>query len=94
MGLFCLDLDNDLKTLYSVEDDAFQDYVALIAGKDRILIITVEGELILLHASPDGYKQKSRLRLFEKTEVWSHPALVANRLYIRNNSEICCLLLD
>ncbi|MBW8041843.1 MAG: PhnD/SsuA/transferrin family substrate-binding protein [Planctomycetes bacterium] len=93
-GLFCLDLNNGLKTLYSVDDDAFFDYATLIAGNDHVLIITVEGELILIEAAGYRYTLKSRLRLFEKSEVFSHPALVGNRLYIRNTTEACCLLLD
>jgi hypothetical protein len=93
-GLYCLDLNNDLKTLYSADDDAFFDYTAQIAGNDHVLIITVEGELILIEASGNRYTLKSRLRLFEKTEVLSHPALVGNRMYIRNTTEVCCVLLD
>lgn len=94
-GLFCLDLNNDLKTLYSNEDDdAFFDYAALIAGNDHVLIITVEGELILIEATRDRYTLKSRLHLFEETEVWSHPALIGNRLYIRNTTEVCCVSLN
>ncbi|MHC4313740.1 MAG: PhnD/SsuA/transferrin family substrate-binding protein [Planctomycetota bacterium] len=93
-GLYCLDLNNGLKTLYSADDDAFFDYAALIAGNGHVLIITVEGELILIEAAGDRYTLKSRLRLFEKSEVFSHPALIGNRLYIRNATEVCCLLLD
>ena len=93
-GLYCLDLNNDLKTLYSADDDAFFDYAALIADNDHVLIITVEGELILIEANRDRYTLRSRLRLFEKTEVLSHPALVGNRMYIRNTTEVCCLLLN
>ncbi|MHC4691268.1 MAG: PhnD/SsuA/transferrin family substrate-binding protein [Planctomycetota bacterium] len=93
-GLYCLDLNNDLKTLYSADDDAFFDYAVLIAGNDHVLIITVEGDLILIEASGDRYTLKSRLRLFEKSEVFSHPALIGSRMYIRNTTEVCCLLLD
>ncbi|MEN6425744.1 MAG: PhnD/SsuA/transferrin family substrate-binding protein [Phycisphaerales bacterium] len=94
-GLFCLDLGNNLDTLYSTEGDgAFTDYAALIAGNGRILAATVKGELVLLEAARDAYTPISRLRLFEDTEVWSHPALIGNRLYIRSMKEICCFLLE
>ena len=93
-GLYCLDPMDGLKTLYADdEDDAFYEYAAVIAGNNHVLIITVEGELVLIQATRDRYTFKSRLRLFEEAEVWSHPALVGNRLYIRNISEACCLLL-
>lgn len=94
-GLYCLDVTDGLKTLYTNdEDDAYYDYDALIAGNNHVLIISVEGELVLIQATRDRYTFKSRLRPFQETEVWSHPALVGNRLYIRNISEACCLLLE
>lgn len=94
-GLFCLGLDYNLETLYNTEGDgAFTDYAALIAGNGRVLAVTVKGELVLLEAARDAYTPISRLRLFEDTEVWSHPALIGNRLYIRSMKEICCFLLD
>jgi ABC-type phosphate/phosphonate transport system substrate-binding protein/outer membrane protein assembly factor BamB len=94
-GLFCLDVNDNLKTLYSTEGDgSFNDYAALIAGNGRILAVTVEGELILLEAAREAFRPLSRLRLFDDAEVWSHPALVGNRLYIRSMKEICCFLLD
>ena len=94
-GLFCLDLNGGLKTLYSTEGDgAFKEYAALIAGSGRVLAVTVGGELVLFDASRDAFTPISRLRVFKDTEVWSHPALVGNRLYIRSMNEICCILLS
>ena len=94
-GLFCLDLSADLRTLYSARDDrSFRDYTALLAGNGRVLAVTVAGELVLLEAAREGFAPIARLQVFQNTEVWSHPALVANRLYIRSMKEIGCLLLD
>ena len=94
-GLHCLNLDDGLNTLYSTDGSgALNDYTALIAGNGRILAVTVKGELILLKAAREAFTPISRLRLFEDAEVWSHPALVGNRLYIRSMKEICCFLLD
>ncbi len=93
-GLFCLDL-NDLRTHYSVADDeAFRDYVSLLAGNGHVLATTVKGELILLKAAPQAFTPVARLQVFENGEVWSHPALIGPRLYLRSQNEICCLLLN
>lgn len=93
-GLYCLDAKNGLKTRYAVEDvEAFDDYAAFLAGNSHVLVVTVEGALILLKASPSQFTLVSRLELFKDTEVWSHPALLGNRLYIRSMNEIACLLL-
>ena len=56
--------------------------------------MAVQGELVLLMASRESFSPVSRLRVFEDTEVWSHPALVGNRLYIRSMKQVCCILLD
>ena len=71
-------------------------YSSFIAGNDRVLIVTVESQLLLIEANAESYAPKSQLSLFDavKTEVWSHPAILPGRLYIRNSSEISCLLLD
>jgi len=94
-GLLCLDLTNDLKTLYAAnEDAAFKNHVTFIAGRDHVLALSVEGELILLRASPTAFTPVSRLQLFKDAEVWSHPALVGDRLYVRSMTEVCCILLS
>ena len=92
--LFCLDTSSGLRTLWSYGDRAFDDYVLLIAGNDHVLVTTIEGELILIRANEDRRILRSRLSVFKDAEVWSHPALVRDYLYIRNQSEVCCVLLE
>ena len=93
-GLICLDAGDGLRTLYAAEGDkAFKEHAAFIAGRGRVLAVTVGGELILLKAARDGFTPISRLQVFTGTEVWSHPALVGDRLYLRSMTEICCILL-
>jgi len=93
--LFCLDLDDGLKTVWAARDKAFDHYVSLIGGTDRVLITSVEGELLLVRTDGKEYDLVSRLQVFDaESEVLSHPAIVGNRLYIRNHSWIYCLRLD
>jgi outer membrane protein assembly factor BamB len=94
--LVCLDARDGLKTLWTAEDGkAFDDYVSIIGGGDRLLVTTSMGELLLVRASRQRYELISRLPLFdEKADVWSHPALVGNRLYIRNQSALLCIQTD
>jgi len=94
-GLVCLDPYDRLKTLYRAESDGlFKEHATFIAGGGQVLAVTVEGELALFKAARDGFTLIDRLRVFDGTEVWSHPALVGNRLYLRSMNEICCILLD
>ena len=90
--LFCLDAAS-LKTLWTSDDKAFGDYVSLIAGSDRVLAATVRGELLLLGAKGDRFELISRLQVFDG-EMYSHPALVGNRLYLRGADSVRCLILE
>lgn len=92
--LYCLDTENGLKPLWTMNERALEDYASLIAGNGRILVLTQAGELILVQASREKSRVVSRLRIFDdpKTEIWSHPALVGNRFYVRNQDSVVCLL--
>ena len=93
-ALYCLDLDSGLKTLWEgMTDRAYDDYVSFTAGNHRLLVSTVSGELLLVAADRDAYRVVSRLRLSGVAEVWSHPALVGDRLYIRSDSSVSCVVL-
>ncbi len=94
-ALYCLDAKS-LELLWEQRDKVFYDYSALIAGNGHVMIATLGGELLLLQADRKQYKEVARLRLFDskKTELWSFPALVKGRLYIRNENSISCLLLE
>jgi outer membrane protein assembly factor BamB len=92
--LFCLDLSRGLAQMYSAEDDAFAHYTSLIASDDRVLVTTQNGELMLFNAKTDDLRIVSRLKIFANDSgVYSHPALVGDRLYVRGSDEIVCLKL-
>ncbi|NQT38172.1 MAG: hypothetical protein HQ581_11820, partial [Planctomycetes bacterium] len=61
----------------------------------RFLMGSDPDQQVRLHDDREQYTLVARLRLFDdkKTAVWSHPALVKGRLYIRNENSIHCLLL-
>ena len=57
------------------------------------------GLLCLVRASKTGYDRISALDLFKgepgtDKDTWSHPALVGNRLYLRNLLGVNCVLLE
>ncbi len=91
-GLYCLDLTHPLTTLWKADDEAFNDYVTAIANNDRVLLITKHGELLLIDSTADRYRLISRVKVFDDDPgVYSHPALVGNRMYLRGSDEILCL---
>ena len=90
-GLHCLDVEKGLKAVWHHEEGV-GDHATLIADDERVLVITLTGELILLDGKADTCAIISRLRLFEDdAEVYSHPALVGTRLYARAGSSVVCV---
>ena len=91
-GLYCLDADDQLRTLWRNDDPAFKHYATLIASDDKLLAATQHGELLLVDAMSDDGRIIARSKLFsDESGVYSHPALVGDRFYIRGSSEVVCL---
>lgn len=87
--LYCLDMADGMKELWRMRDPALSDYASLFVSKDRLMVVA-DGELLLLTA--DGSKKiLSRQQVFgQRQQIYSHPALVGNRLYIRGKSKLLC----
>jgi outer membrane protein assembly factor BamB len=91
-GLHCLDLSDHLKPLWHEQCDAMGEHTSLFASPVRVLVVALSGELFLLSAEGNKCEILSRLRLFDDdADVYSHPALVNNHLYIRGSASICCV---
>ena len=94
-GMYCLDVAGGLKTLWKADDKAFDDYATAIACGNRVLIVSKHGELLLVDADGGRYRLISRLKVFDDDPgVYSHPALIGKRMYLRGSDEIVCLDLD
>jgi len=98
--LVCLDLRAGLTTLWRTDKAPFDTYCSFIAGDGRVMVMTHEGRLCLLKTDRSGKMDLvSSVHLFPKVHeteraVWSHPALVDGRLYVRNVLGIYCFLLE
>ena len=79
-----------LRESWRLRDKAFGDYAAMFCSDDRILIVA-NGELLLIAA--DGKREiLSRQRVFpENLPIYSHPALVGKRMFIRGESALRCI---
>jgi ABC-type phosphate/phosphonate transport system substrate-binding protein len=90
--LFCLDLAT-LQTLWRKADDMFHDHANIVAGKDRVLVWTMSGDLLLLDAAAAEYKVVSHLRPFAEKhpDSMAHPAFVGDRMYLRSRTQLLCM---
>lgn len=63
---------------------------SLIAAAGHLVLLTEYGELLLAEASPEGYREKASVRIFDDRS-WTQPTLADGRLYLRSRSELVAL---
>jgi outer membrane protein assembly factor BamB len=73
-----------------VTRDLAKGSVLAVAG--HLFVLTEDGSLALVEATPTQYRQKGLLpNLLQGPECWAMPALAGGRLYLRGHHEIVCL---
>ena len=66
--------------------------MVLLADQDLLLVISEEGELVLVSATPDQFKEIARLPIFN-AKTWNHPVVVRDVLLLRNGEEMAAFKL-
>lgn len=90
--LYCLDLKNGLKELWANEDNVYLSYASIIATDKLLLVTTLEGELLLIDTQSKDGVPVSRVKLLKDEQgLYSHPALVGTKLYVRGGSALICV---
>ncbi len=92
-SLYCLSLDGStdkLSQLWQADDRSFATHGSLIGSADRLLVAGASGDVLLLDATEDQLQVISRMTVFDDgdAELYAHPALVGDRLYMRGAREI------
>lgn len=63
--------------------------VLLVADMDTLLILSEEGEVILVSAIPDEYREINRFKAL-RGKTWNHPVIAHGRLFLKNAQESTC----
>lgn len=87
--LRCVELKTG-KQMWS--EDGFGVAHPILAG-DKLLLLTVEGELILAEASPKAYRELGRATIAKST-TRALPALANGHFYCRSMEKLLCVKLD
>ncbi len=95
-SLFQLDVEQGLRKCWAMADDAFSEHVCLLADAQgrRLLVTSFSGELLLFDIGGEEPRLIGRRSAYsdeEGEEIYSHPSLVGNRLYLRGLRSLRCL---
>jgi outer membrane protein assembly factor BamB len=63
--------------------------VLLLADQGLLLVVSEQGEVALLDATPDRHIELCRI-IAIKGKTWNHPVVARGKLFVRNGEEAAC----
>jgi len=61
--------------------------LVLLPDQDLLLVLSEEGELVLVSATPDQFTERAKVEAIQG-KTWNHPVLVNDILLVRNGEEM------
>jgi hypothetical protein len=68
-------------------------HCTIMAADQKLILFNDRGQLLLIRASPDEYRELARTDVFGDEICWTAPALDQKRLFVRTHSRAACLYL-
>jgi outer membrane protein assembly factor BamB len=65
---------------------------SLMAADGHLYLLNTRGEMALVEATPEGYREKGRLALPKRSDkaTFAHPVVANGRLYVRDEGSVFC----
>ena len=64
---------------------------SLVAAQGHLFVLGELGDLAVIEATPDEYREKGRFKALESTRAWTPPAFSNGKLYIRDLVNAVCI---
>jgi outer membrane protein assembly factor BamB len=92
--LECVDLKNGRQVWKddrrARSEEAF-GHGQILLYDDLIIALTEYGELVLVEATPDAFRELGRVQaLTTGPKTWNNPAIAHGRIYVRNEEQMAC----
>ena len=90
-SLFCLDARDG--TLLWTDEGRQGENASLVRAGSQLLVLTTEGELLVIPASPSGYQVTAAYEVAD-TPTWAHLAVAGNRILVKDQITLAAWSLE
>jgi outer membrane protein assembly factor BamB len=84
----CISLDDAAKPKWRARGYGNGE-VLLIVDQNLLLILSEQGEVALVEATPDAHREIARFKAIQG-KAWNHPVVAHGKLFVRNGEEAAC----